>query len=110
MNTAVKSKKVTLATIKAFVRKNADNLFVKVNSSFDGMTDCVQKVEDNFREVSEENALGQQGVWCVGGSRDYFTPFENDTYVGFKVSNCCGSGIITTKKTKSKIVFLILTF
>jgi len=35
-------KKITRATLKSFIKKNKCQLYVKVVSSFDGMTDCVQ--------------------------------------------------------------------
>ena len=90
--------KTTMATIKSFINKNSDNLFVKEISSFYGMTDCVESVEDDFSAVTKENALGIKGCYVVGSSRDYIRPFENDQFIGFKISNCCGSGIIATKK------------
>ena len=93
--------KTTIATVKAFARKNADNLFVKTLSSFDGMTDTVEQVTDNFSKIKIENAFGIDGVYLVGSSRDYITHFENDNYIGFEVYNCCGSGIIATKKERS---------
>jgi len=40
--------KITRTTLKSFIKKNSDNLFVKVESSFDGMTDCVQRVDGEF--------------------------------------------------------------
>lgn len=92
--------KITMATLKAFIKKNQDNLFVRVKSSFSGMTDCVEMVEDSFRKVNAENAIGHGGIWCVGSSRDYITKFENNDYSGFEVSNCCGHGIIAAKKTR----------
>ena len=36
---ATTSKKITLATFKAFIRKNADRLYIMNRSHFDGMTD-----------------------------------------------------------------------
>lgn len=96
MNTE-KTKKVTMATVKAFIRKNYDNLYVKISSSFDGTTDCVERVEDTYRKVTADNALGHGGVWTVGSSRDYIREFSNNTYKGFEISNCCGSGVLVTK-------------
>lgn len=90
--------KTTIATVKAFARKNADNLFVKSLSDFDGMTDCVQSVKDDFKKVSIENAFGHSGVYLVGSSRDCINAYEDDKFVGYKVYNCCGSGIIATTK------------
>lgn len=92
-------KKVTLATIKKFVRDNKDNLYFKLKSSFDGMTDCVEQRESGWRKVTPdlENingyTMGIDGAWFVGSSRDYFTPIEN----GYEVYNCCGSFYLTNK-------------
>jgi hypothetical protein len=91
-------KKITLATLKSFIRKNADSLFCKTRSRFDGMTDCIEQVEDFFGSVSAEKAIGLQGVYIVGGSRDRFRHFEDESFVGIEVSNCCGRGILAVKK------------
>lgn len=95
--------KITRATFKSFIKKNDGKLFVKVNSNFDGMVDCVMPVEDQFsiakadgRDFANENTLGISGVWLVGG-RDYFNSYEKDGFSGIEVSNCCGSFIVTTK-------------
>lgn len=91
-------KKITLATLKSFIRKNADSLFCKTRSRFDGMTDSIEQVEDFFAEVSAEKAIGLQGVYIVGSSRDRFRHFENESFIGIEVSNCCGRGILAIKK------------
>lgn len=95
-------KKITLATVKAFIRKNADNIYVKNNSSFDGMTDCVQSVKEDFKKIDSELALGVKGVWIVGNSNDSFLPFENEFYIGFTIYNCCGEGIVAARKSKEE--------
>jgi hypothetical protein len=94
----LKSKKITLATLKLFIKK-ANNLFVEEKSNFNGMTDCVESFKNTkMVEVSKEDAIGHNGVWCVGGSRNYFTFEENDNYFGIEVSNCCGHSILWTSK------------
>ena len=92
------TKKITIATVKAFARKNAENLFIKEESSFNGMTDCVESVKMKFKKVALIDAFGLKGVYLVGSSSDYIEPFENETLKGFRVWNCCGSGIIATLK------------
>lgn len=88
--------KATKATFKSFIKKNAGNIYILVKSSFDGMVDgCSSTGQRNFvkAETTErniENTVGINGVWLVGSSRDYFTPFENESFVGFEVMNCCG--------------------
>lgn len=95
--------KITLTTIKSFIKKNP-KLYIKCKSSFDGMTDCVQSIADAaFVEVQPTdkflyNTLGVHGAWFVKGSRDYFREFETDTLTGYEVSNCCGSFILATDK------------
>jgi len=95
--------KITRATLKSFIKKNKDNLFIKVNSSFDGMTDCVQEVEDNFTKVdnidfNDNHSFGIRGLWLVGESRDYFKEWEDKEYKGIEIYNCCGTSIIAIKK------------
>lgn len=87
-----------MATLKSFIKKSPV-LFVEEKSSFNGMTDCV---EYNFKskmiQVSKEDAIGINGVWCVGSSRDYLTFIENDNFYGIEVYNSCGCGILWTPK------------
>ena len=91
-------KKITLATLKSFIRKNASSLYLKTKSRFDGMTDCVQEVQDQFTSILAENAIGLKGAYLVGGSRNRFWNFENDNFVGIEISNCCGRSILAIKK------------
>lgn len=93
----LKSKKITLATLKSFINKSS-NLFIEIESDFNGMTDAVEKVEKNFRSVSKNEAIGFNGVWCVGGSRNSFKFVENTEYFGIEVYNCCGCRILWTNK------------
>lgn len=94
----LRTKKITTATLKSFI-KNADVLFVESISSFSGMSDCVESVENRkLVEVAKDKAIGHSGVWCVGSSRDYFEFKETETHYGIEVSNSCGSGILWTKK------------
>jgi hypothetical protein len=91
--------KVTLSTIKSFIRKNRANLLISNLSEFDGMTDCVQQTgTKGFRPATEPsadrnhaNCLGISGAWFVFNSRDYFSEFERDGVKGYHVYNCCGS-------------------
>jgi len=97
-------KKITLATVKSFIKKNRAHLLIKKSSSFDGMTDCVMPVESEFTPALQpdegrnfKETLGIHGAWFVFGSRDYFYPFEQDGLVGYRVSNCCGSFTLAIK-------------
>lgn len=98
------AKKITMATVKSFVRKNANKgIFVNVKSSFDGMTDMCEARNSGFMiadkdETCVENTLGLCGVWLVGNSRDYFTAYEDDKFIGITYYNSCGKGIIAIAK------------
>lgn len=94
------SKKFTLASAKSFLKKNAKSLYILKKSDFDGMQDCVVSTGNReFKKAekatySHTNNLGIQGVWFVGGGRDYFTPLyavNSDEIVGFECYNCCGN-------------------
>jgi len=96
------NKKPTLATLKSFIKKNADNLYIKKQSRFDGMQDCVvecekplyTKIEKTERHI--KNTLGIRGVWVIegGSGRNLITEIKN----GFEVYNCCGSFALITGK------------
>lgn len=91
--------KITVATVKSFIKKNRANLLINQTSSFDGMTDCVQQCSGGFQQAREtehacSNNLGIAGVWLVGQGRDYCSAFDAIGVKGFRVSNCCGSFIV----------------
>lgn len=97
------TKKITKATFKSFIRKNADQLHVCTLSTFDGMIDGVRSVAGRFAPAQinpasqSTNTLGVQGVWLTNGrgtGSDYFSAFEGDGFTGIKVRNCCGSFIV----------------
>jgi hypothetical protein len=100
------AKKVTLATIKSFVKKNAGKLLISTGSRFDGSVDCVMPCADKSftpvimnddGEYMMKATLGIQGAWFVRDSRDYFTPFEKDGLVGYEVYNSCGCFSLAVK-------------
>ena len=98
----MKTKKITLATVRSFIRNNADNLFINITSSFDGMYDCCMPEHNGFQktEYSSDNlynTMGVKGAWFVFGSRDYFTVYNENGYSGIEVSNCCGHFILATR-------------
>jgi hypothetical protein len=102
-NTTAARKKITLATFKSFIRKNADALFVNQKSTFDGMTDGIESCHGGFTRAESEttfssHSLGLRGLWLVGGSRDYFNAYEDEKFVGIEVYNCCGKSIIAVAK------------
>lgn len=96
--------KITKSTFKAFIRKANGKLHIRCCSSFDGMTDCIQPTGNKEFRLAEmtdkwpEHSLGVNGLWLVGNSRDYFTPYDDGQYAGIEVSNCCGHQIIAVPK------------
>jgi hypothetical protein len=100
-------KKVTLATIKSFILKS-NNLHIKNISSFSGMSDMVEQLdnpsfrpatfETNFQNNNRDNQLGVKGAWFVFGSRDYFREYDDGEFIGYEVYNCCGKFILATPK------------
>jgi hypothetical protein len=94
----LKDKKITTATFKSFIKKSKE-LFVETSYSFNGMIDGIEMNTDKkLIPVEKENAIGHNGVWLVGSSRDYFTFVENETHFGIEVYNCCGCETLWTKK------------
>jgi len=96
------AKRVTVATIKSFAKKNAKNLVIKNLSHFDGMCDGVRNCENpTFRDASKVDVnvpyTWNIGAWFVGSSRDYFTSYSRDGFVGFEIYNSCGSFILAVK-------------
>jgi len=104
MTTQTATKKLTLASVKSFIKVNRKDLLINVKSSFDGMTDCVERVAGGFvpakddNEMPYENCLGIKGAWFVGHSRDYFSIYVEGTYAGIEVSNSCGSFILAINR------------
>jgi len=116
------SKKTTLATLKAFIRKNRSNLQIMCKSSFDGMIDGTRYSENpKFRPIkvdaepgsymtfetlmdANKNTLGIAGVWLVGSSRDYIKEYSKDGMFGYEVYNCCGSFVLALNLAECAII------
>ena len=104
METLKTKKRITLATAKAFAKRNADKLYAKTDASFDGMTDCVQYNKNSKFEKTEISdndnyyQTGIQGFYTVGHGDDYFKIYEDDDFYGIECCNCCGNTIIAVKK------------
>lgn len=99
-NTA--TKRITLATIKSFIKKNDGKIWINVKSSFDGMTDGVEQLHGGFNPAKDsgdyyEHTLGIKGAWLVGQSRDYFSQYDDGVFTGYDASNSCGHFIIAVK-------------
>ena len=104
MKTLKQAKKITLATLKAFARRNEGKIYAKEVSSFNGMIDGVDKSHDpSWKETKLTNETGYcqtgiQGIYTVGSSRDYFSLYEDEDFEGIEISNCCGVTILAVKK------------
>jgi len=95
-------KKITKTTFKSLVKKNEGNLYIWNLSHFDGTVDGRVSCKSTWRKVEpttlhKDNTLGINGVWLVNGSRDYFTPYNENGFTGIEVSNCCGHFVVATK-------------
>ena len=96
--------KITLATVKSFLKKNEGKIYISQKSDFDGMQDCVVPVRDKSFTLAQapsnpmKNNLGIRGAWFVFGSADSFSLYDDGEYYGFDVYNCCGNFIVAIKK------------
>ena len=99
-------KKITRTTIKSFIKKNFDDLYISTRSRFNGMIDCVDschdqefyKVEEDNRERFYDSSLGIKNAYFVGSSGDYFEPYNRDGFKGYEIYNCVGSFVLATKE------------
>lgn len=97
------ARKITLATFKAWIRKNPNFLIMR-KSGFDPMIDGISYdpspvfVSPQKSEYSCDNNLGFAGIWLVGGSRNTFTEYRKNGFVGIEVYNCCGSFTVAVKE------------
>ena len=93
--------KPTVATLKSFIAKNRDNLFIKQKSRFDGMCDgVVYDVNAGFKAALPstshmKNTLGIKGAWVVG--RDLISAYEANGFKGYDVYNCTGSFVLAVR-------------
>lgn len=96
--------KITLTTVKSFIKKAGYNLLVSTKSRFDGTTDGCERCEDQgFSKARPSdfpcsNNMGIAGIWFVLQSRDYFNAYEDDQVFGIDVRNSCGRFILAVAK------------
>ena len=100
--------KITLSTVKSFIKKNRNDLMIKVKTKFDGMTDGCEPQKNEWVEATQttefmEHTLGVEGAWFTTSSRNFFTPYEstvkdNWDMEGYEISNCCGSFVLAIIK------------
>lgn len=96
-------KKITLSTVKSFIKKNSGNIYIDIRSEFNGMIDGLSFYNQGFVKAEADSqdksyTLGISGAYFVGCSRDYFSPFENERFQGIQVVNSCGKFILATEK------------
>lgn len=96
-------KRITLATVKSFIKKHNGFILIKFGSSFDGMTDGLEYFNGGFIKAEMtneliEHQLGIKGAWFVGGSRNNFKSYEDEKLSGIEVYNCCGHFTIAVEK------------
>jgi hypothetical protein len=96
-------KKITIATVKSFIKKNKDILLINVKSRFDGQVDGVEDGKDGFKaiRISERfnsHTLGILGVWFTPSTRNWCQAYEDEFYTGFRVDNCVGCFVVAVPK------------
>ena len=107
MTATMTAKKITLATLKSFVKKNAGKILVMHESYFDGMIDGTSYVKNpefipaQATDRDPRYTLGIAGVYVIPyGSRNSFSAFESEKYTGIHVYNACGSFTLAIEKAK----------
>ena len=104
-------KKITLTTIKKFIKENKGKIYIKNISHFNGMTDGIDNCENqNFylseqteikqKQYGRDNTLGLKGAYFVFDTRDYFNTFNENNFKGFTISNCIGHFVIAIKESQ----------
>ena len=97
-------KKITLATVKSWIKKNHGNIYIQIKNDFCGYNDCVIANKEPTWELAShnqnvnDNTLGINGAWVVKQSRDSLNAYDDNQYQGFYIYNCTGSFYIGIKK------------
>lgn len=101
--------KVTLATLKSFLKKNEGKLYFQEHSRFDGMQDMVaannkpvfKSAVGKFNPEDKAQLGYPYQIWCVRGGRDSLVKVtvvdQNGTYEGIYCYNSCGSWTVAVK-------------
>lgn len=87
-------KKFTKATLKKFIKDNAKSLYIRIDSHFDWMTDCVEQIDNpTLKQVDHKKIdfTKKYNWWIewlrlIWSSWDRFEKNENKV----EVRNCCG--------------------
>ena len=90
----LESKKITVATLKAFMRKNPDFIVVE-KYSFDGMIDGTSSAQAGVKNWGFDKTID---FVLVRSSGNYLQFVEKSGYYGINVYNCCGNYDILVKE------------
>jgi|TARA_R100001530_G_scaffold43354_1_gene32970 hypothetical protein len=101
--------KITLTTVKSFIKNNKGKIFISTLNRFSGMTDGIEPCNDKGfyladqtdpkqLEHGRDNTMGIKNAYFVFDSRDYFSIYEDDQFNGYEVSNCIGNFILAIKE------------
>lgn len=98
-------KRTTLTTIKSFIRRNLDDLYIMNQASFDPMTGCVENRFEapSFAKIKQtkdniNNTLGIKGAWFTRQTKNSFNEYKDNYFIGYQVCNCCGSFILAIQR------------
>lgn len=102
--------KITLATIKSFIKKNQNGLFIK-HLEQKSFTDSLVAIKDDFRKVEvkfndNDMSFGVPSAhFSRYGSRyQYLTAYSDNNFWGYKICNSVGSFIIAVSLNPSNII------
>lgn len=94
--------KITRTTVKAFIRRHRDHLYIRVDSRIDSYDDCKRAISGaSFKvatvsNLADETTLGVEGAWFLGRG-DLFESFKRDGYEGFEVFNSLCSFVLAVR-------------
>ena len=98
-------KKITRATVKSFIRRHRDHLFIRIDSSKSD-DDCKRPIHGatfNAATVSncaDRDTLGVEGAWFLGKGfvgGDYFQSFQREGYEGIAVSTYLSDFVLAVR-------------
>ena len=97
------NKNITAITVRSFVKRNEGKVFFKKTAEFDGMTDCIEQIADNWHEAEYcldiRRGIGVRNAYIIDG-RTYYYAYEDSEFVGYRYSNCVERGIIAVKRSE----------
>jgi hypothetical protein len=107
MATLTPTKKITLATFKAFVKANQANLYCEGKKGYDGH-DLWDYTSTGWKKATIDinklvSTLEDFGVTLISATAmshkpDCFRYFENEEFIGIQITNCLTGGKVAIKK------------